>query len=64
MKAGIKTTEFWITILTIIGSTTASLEKILDPKWAVLIAGLSSVAYTISRALVKNGSDAQISNQQ
>lgn len=53
MKSGIKTTEFWTTILTIVGSTTASLEGILDPKYAAIVAMVSTLAYTISRALVK-----------
>ena len=58
MKLGIKTTEFWITMLTIVASAAASLERILDPKWAVVAATISTIIYTISRSFVKaNGEE-------
>ena len=53
MKPGLKTTEFWILILTIIGSIAAALEGTLDPKYAALAASISSAAYSISRGLSK-----------
>ncbi|MGE0630922.1 MAG: hypothetical protein AB7O96_00825 [Pseudobdellovibrionaceae bacterium] len=57
MKAGIFTSEFWVTILTVVGSAGASLEGHLDPKWAAIVATISSIAYTISRGLAKVSSD-------
>lgn len=57
MKPGLKTTEFLITLLTIIGSVTAGLEGILNPKWAGMFATISGVAYTLSRAFIKSSSE-------
>lgn len=53
MKNGWKTTEFWVSILTTIGAASASLSGLLDPKYAAIVAGVSSVAYSISRAITK-----------
>ena len=53
MKSGIKTTEFWVTIATIIGSSAAAVQHILDPKYAVFASSLSAMAYAISRAIAK-----------
>lgn len=53
MKKGIRTTEFWITILTVIGSVAASMEGVLDPKYAAMAASVSTIAYTLSRGFVK-----------
>lgn len=64
MRKGVKTTEFWISVLTIIGSTAASFEGMLDPKYAAVVAGISSVAYTISRAISKMAGDLQMSDSK
>lgn len=55
MKPFYKRTEFWATVLSVAGATGASYEKILDPKYAVLISALSTIAYTISRGIAKSG---------
>ncbi len=52
-KPGIKTTEFWVAILVIVGSTTASLMSVLPPKWAAIASAVSATAYAISRGLAK-----------
>ncbi|HNA62159.1 MAG TPA: hypothetical protein PKW79_03690 [Rhabdochlamydiaceae bacterium] len=57
MTKGYKTTEFWVTILTIIGSIAGSLEKILDPNYAAIAATVSTIVYTISRTFAKNLTD-------
>ena len=54
MKHGLKTTEFWITFLTIIASSAASFERILDPKYAAILSTISSIAYLIARTLLKD----------
>lgn len=54
MKAGFKTTEFWVTAATIAGSTLASFSNNLDPKWATAAAAVSSIAYALSRGLAKS----------
>lgn len=53
MKPGIKTTEFWAALLTIAGTSAASLQGVLDPKWAAILSTVASVSYTIARALTK-----------
>ena len=55
-RPGVKTTEFWTTILTVIGSATAGISGLLDPKLASILMAISGVAYTISRGLAKKGS--------
>lgn len=53
MKPGYKTSEFWITALTIIGLTISALSAPLAPKWAAGGAVASGAAYTLSRGLAK-----------
>ncbi len=53
MKAGIKTSEFILTIITLIGSATASLAGVLDPKWSAILGTISTAAYAISRGFAK-----------
>lgn len=53
MKSGIKTTEFLVTIFTIVGSAGAAIQGVLDPKWAAIAASVSGAAYALSRAIVK-----------
>lgn len=53
VKPGIKTTEFWMTILTVIASATAGLQGIVDPKIAAVLGAVSTIAYTISRGFAK-----------
>jgi len=54
MKPGLSTTEFWITLLTILASSAATFEKILDPRYAAIFSTISSIAYLISRTLLKD----------
>ena len=53
VRTGIKTTEFWATALAVVGSTTAGLQGILDPKLAAVLGVVSTIAYTIARGLAK-----------
>lgn len=54
MRRGIRTSEFWVLVLTNVGLLAASFEGVLPPKWAVVAASVSSVAYSISRGLTKS----------
>lgn len=56
MKPFYKRSEFWATIFNILGATGASYKQILDPKYAVFISTLSTIAYTISSGIAKSGS--------
>lgn len=53
MKAGWKTTEFWVSTLTSVGSLLAAFGGLLPPKYAVVAAAVSTAAYSISRGLAK-----------
>lgn len=54
-KPGPKTTEFWVTILTLIATLGGSASGILPAPYAALAAGISTAAYSISRGLAKKG---------
>lgn len=53
MKAGWKTTEFWVTALSIVGLVVSSATVNLSPKYAAIGASVSAAAYAISRGLTK-----------
>ena len=53
MKAGWKTTEFWVTALSILGLVVSAASAGLSPKWAAVGASVSTAAYAISRGLAK-----------
>lgn len=53
MKSGWKTSEFWITIAANVGTITAAGANVLPPKYAVILAGVSVLAYNVSRGLAK-----------
>jgi hypothetical protein len=53
MKAGYKTSEFWITALSIIGLTASAAATSLSPKYAAIGVAISGAAYALSRGLAK-----------
>jgi len=53
MKAGWKTTEFWVSALSIVGLVVSAATTSLSPKWAAVGATISTAAYAISRGLAK-----------
>ena len=62
IKAGWRTTEFWITVVVALGSLVWG-AGLLDPEGAgtankvfgLVVSGLAAVGYTISRGLAKKG---------
>ena len=54
MKKGLHTSEFIITVITVIGSISASVANLLDPKWEAIATALSVFAYNVSRGLAKS----------
>lgn len=58
MKAGIKTTEFWITAATDVALLASALAGVLPAKWAAIAASVSTAAYGIARGLAKQGAGA------
>lgn len=55
IKSGLKTTEFWITILYELGIIATAIQGSLPPKWAALAGSVGTLAYGISRGLAKSG---------
>lgn len=53
MKPGWKTSEFWVTALSILGLVASSAAASLSPKYAAIGAAVSAGAYAISRGLAK-----------
>jgi hypothetical protein len=53
MKAGWKTTEFWVSTLSIVGLVVSSASAGLSEKYAAIGATISGAAYAISRGLAK-----------
>jgi hypothetical protein len=52
-KAGVKTTEFWITLIGVIGATCAAAAGVLPTKEAAALMTVSAAAYKLSRGLAK-----------
>jgi hypothetical protein len=55
VKPGIRTTEFWLTLVTIIGSLGGELAGILPGRAGAVVAAIASAAYALSRGLAKVG---------
>lgn len=53
MKAGWKTTEFWVSTLTIVGLVVSSAAASLPDKYAAIGASVAAAVYAISRGLAK-----------
>lgn len=56
MKKGYKTTEFYLSLFTIIGSIAAAVSDLLPDKWAAIAITISTGAYAVSRGLTKGKS--------
>lgn len=54
MTRGILTTEFWLTVLTIVGALWAFIEGRLSPEAAAIVAAVVNAAYSFARAWVKS----------
>ena len=54
MKAGWKTTEFWVTALATAGAVIGALAGLLPGQAGVVAGALCAGAYAISRGLAKN----------
>lgn len=53
MKSGVKTSEFWITLLPILGTWAMAIKDIVPPQYAAIMTAVASSAYAISRGLAK-----------
>lgn len=52
-KPGIRTTEFWLTILGAAGAIAAAAANVFPGKYAALLIVVSTTAYKLSRGLAK-----------
>ena len=53
MKAGIKTTEFWLTLISVVGLFVPTLMGLISPEKASIVIGILVGIYTAARAIVK-----------
>jgi hypothetical protein len=53
LKPGYKTSEFWVTALTIAGLVVSSAAASLSPRYAATGAAVSAGLYALSRGLAK-----------
>lgn len=51
---GCMTTEFWLTILTVLGTWAGALQDIVPPKYAALTSAATISAYAIARGIRKS----------
>ena len=54
VKPGVFTTEFWLTLLTVVASVGGQLAAVVPQPWGLVVGALATAAYTISRGLVKS----------
>ena len=54
-KSGWQTTEFWITVCSVIGAIVGTLQDVLSPDQAVIASAIASGFYAVSRGLAKGG---------
>ena len=52
-KTGVYTSEFWVTVLSVLGSASMGLKDVVSPKVSVGLIALSTAAYAIARGLAK-----------
>jgi hypothetical protein len=54
VKPGYLTTEFWVVVLTAVGSVVAAAASWLTPRYAALASAVAAGAYSIARGLAKH----------
>lgn len=52
-RPGFHTSEFIVTLCTIVGSALTAIEGAIPPRWALYASLGATIAYTISRGLAK-----------
>lgn len=59
MKAGWKTTEFWLTIFTSAASLVGTYGELIPTPYGLVISAIVTAGYQISRGLAKKGATAE-----
>jgi len=58
VKAGYKTTEFWLTsLITVAGAMSSIANPEVFGKWGIIAAAITGAIYTIGRSVAKSGGD-------
>lgn len=57
VKAGWRTTEFWVTVVANLGLVLSAASGALPPPYAALASAASVFAYNVSRGLTKGGAN-------
>lgn len=53
-KPGYKTTEFWMTVLTVLGTWGGAIQDYVPPKFAAITSAATISAYAIARGIRKS----------
>ena len=53
MKEGIKSTEFWLTLLTNVTALVGSLQGVIPPEVGAIVVAVANGVYGILRSIVK-----------
>lgn len=53
VKSGFKSTEFWMTALTVLTTLSETFKGNIDPKWGAIISAALTLGYAVVRGLTK-----------
>lgn len=53
MKSGIKTSEFWVTVITCALNVWGAIQGLIPHNWAIWVITIAGAIYTISRGIAK-----------
>lgn len=52
-RSGIRTTEFWATVVTAAAAAVLAVQDSVPPKWALACTAVSAACYALARGLAK-----------
>lgn len=58
VKSGWKTSEFWLTVLTVASTLSETFKGNIDPKWGALISATITLGYALVRGFTKSAASA------
>lgn len=64
VKSGWKTSEFWMTALSVIATLAETFKGNIDPKWGAIISASITLGYSIVRGLTKSAASAGSPNTE
>lgn len=51
--AGVKSSEFWLTLITVLGSLGAQVQGVIPEPWGTIVAAVLTAVYTVARVFIK-----------